>query len=122
MPVFIRYSLKASCVTVALIPTAIALLFAGILIGKPKPCEGRAPCKTTPFSVEVLLLPAFTFVPVVATALFFALSKRDAATPHPERIYTVSAEQVPSVELDLNDKSRVSGSENLEFGIAERDK
>jgi hypothetical protein len=77
MQLFIRNGLKASCVTVALIPTAIALLFAGIMIGKPKPCEGPAPCKTTPFSVEVLLLPTFTFVPVLATALFFALSKRD---------------------------------------------
>jgi hypothetical protein len=77
MQLFIRNGLKASCVTVALIPTAIALLFAGIMIGKPKPCEGPAPCKTTPYSVEVLVLPAFTFVPVLATALFFALSKRD---------------------------------------------
>lgn len=77
MPVLIRYSLKASCIGAALIPTAIALLFAGIMIGKPKPCEGPAPCRTTPYSVEVLLLPAFTFVPVLATALFFALSKKD---------------------------------------------
>jgi hypothetical protein len=77
MQFFIRNGLKASCVTVALIPTAIALLFAGIMIGKPKPCEGAAPCKTTPFSVEVLLLPAFTFVPILATAFYFALSKKD---------------------------------------------
>jgi hypothetical protein len=41
-----------------------------------------------------------------------------AAIPNSERIYVVSADQVPLVELDLNDKSRVSGSENFEFGIA----
>jgi hypothetical protein len=35
-----------------------------------------------------------------------------------ERICVVSAEEVPSIELDLNDKLRVSGSENLGFGIA----
>jgi hypothetical protein len=58
-------------------PTAIALLFAGIMIGKPKPCEGQAPCKTTPYSIEVLLLPAFTLVPVLATAFFFVLSKKE---------------------------------------------
>jgi hypothetical protein len=45
-------------------------------------------------------------------------SAKHAAIPNSERIYVVSADQVPSVELDLNDKSRVSGSENFEFGIA----
>jgi hypothetical protein len=41
------------------------------------------------------------------------------AIPNSERVYVVSGDQVPSVELDLNDKSRVSGSENFEFGIAD---
>jgi hypothetical protein len=41
-----------------------------------------------------------------------------SAIPNSERIYVVSADQIPSVELDLNDKSRVSGSKNFEFGIA----
>jgi hypothetical protein len=40
------------------------------------------------------------------------------AIPNSERIYVVSADQVPSLEVNLNDKSRVSGSENFEFGIA----
>jgi hypothetical protein len=47
--------------------------------------------------------------------------KNDTVIPNSEWIYVVSANQVPSVELDLNDKSRVSGSENFEFGIAEND-
>jgi hypothetical protein len=58
-------------------PTAIALLFAGIMMGKPKPCEIKAPCKAVPFSVEVLLLPVFTFLPVVATGLFLTMFKKD---------------------------------------------
>jgi hypothetical protein len=40
------------------------------------------------------------------------------AIPNSERIYVVSDDQIPSVELDLNDKSRFSGSKNFEFGIA----
>lgn len=78
MHLFIRNSLKTGCIAAALIPTAIALLFAGIMIGKPKPCEGSAPCRTTPYSVEVLVLPAFTLVPVLATALFFTLLRKDS--------------------------------------------
>lgn len=77
MQFLFRYTLKTSCIAAALMPTAIALLFAGIMIGKPKPCEGQAPCRTTPYSVEVLLLPAFTFIPVLATACFFTLLKKD---------------------------------------------
>jgi hypothetical protein len=41
-----------------------------------------------------------------------------SAIPNSERVYVFSADQVPSVELDLNDKSRVSGSEIFVFGIA----
>jgi hypothetical protein len=58
-------------------PTAIALLFAGIMIGKPKPCEGAAPCKTSRFSSEVLLLPVFTFVPPLFTVLLLTIFKED---------------------------------------------
>jgi hypothetical protein len=47
-------------------------------------------------------------------------TQQHPAIPNSERIYVVSANQVPSVELDFNDKSRVSGSENFEFGIAEQ--
>lgn len=74
---FFRYCLKTGCLGVILMPTAIALLFAGIMIGKPKPCEGAAPCKTSRYSAEVLLLPVFTFAPVVATFLFFTVLKED---------------------------------------------
>jgi hypothetical protein len=74
---FFRYGAKTGCIAVILMPTAIALLFAGIMMGKPKPCEGAAPCKTSRFSIEVLLLPAFTFVPVLATVAFFTLLKED---------------------------------------------
>jgi hypothetical protein len=77
MRTFFRYCLKTGCIATALMPTAIALLFAGIMMGKPKPCESTAPCKTTRYSVEVLILPALTFLPVVATAAFFALLKKD---------------------------------------------
>jgi hypothetical protein len=51
-------------------------------------------------------------IPLVAN------SRDRAAIPNSERVYVFSADQVPSVELDLNDKSKVSGSENFEFGIA----
>jgi hypothetical protein len=44
--------------------------------------------------------------------------REHAAIPNSERIYVVSADQAPLRELDLNDKSRVSVSENFEFGIA----
>jgi hypothetical protein len=41
-----------------------------------------------------------------------------AAIPNSERIYVILADRVPLMELDLNEKSRVSASENFEFGIA----
>ena len=77
MRTFFRYCLHTSCIGAALMPTAIAILFAGIMIGKPKPCEIKAPCKTTLYSNEVLLLPIFTFVPVLATAFYFTVLRKD---------------------------------------------
>jgi len=35
-----------------------------------------------------------------------------------EPVYVVSADQSPSMKLDLNEKSGVSAPENFEFGIA----
>ena len=77
MRTFFRYCLNTGCIGAALMPTAIAILFAGLMMGKPKPCEIQSPCKTTLYSTEVLLLPAFTFVPVLATALFFTLLRKE---------------------------------------------
>jgi hypothetical protein len=76
MRTFFRYCLHTGCIGFALMPTAIAILLAGIMIGKPKPCEVTAPCKVTRFSTEVLLLPVCTFVPVLATALYFTVLRR----------------------------------------------
>jgi hypothetical protein len=50
---------------------------------------------------------------------WLTMNELSTAIPNSERIYFVSPDQVPSVELDLNHKSRVSGSKNFEFGIAE---
>lgn len=77
MPSFFRYCLKTGCIAVILMPSAIALLFAGIMIGKPKPCEVTSPCKAKPYSIEVLLLPVFTFAPVLATIGWFTILKKE---------------------------------------------
>ena len=77
MPTFIRYGIRIGLISAALMPTAIALLFAGIMIGKPKPCEVQSPCKTSLYSTEVLLLPLFTLLPVAATAAFFCTLRKE---------------------------------------------
>ena len=79
MSSFFGYCLRTGCLAVILMPTAIALLFAGIMIGKPKPCEitAPAPCKAKPYSSEVLLLPFFTFVPVLATIGWFTILRKE---------------------------------------------
>jgi aspartyl aminopeptidase len=41
-----------------------------------------------------------------------------SAIPNSERIYVVSADHVSLTEPNFNEKSRVSASENFEFGIA----
>jgi hypothetical protein len=41
-----------------------------------------------------------------------------SAIPNSERIHAFSADRVSSIDLDLNEKSGVSGTENFEFGIA----
>jgi hypothetical protein len=45
----------------------------------------------------------------------------DTAIPNSERIHVVSADRVSSTELNFNENSRVSASENFEFGIADPD-
>ena len=77
MPRILRYTTLTGLASLALMPTMIALLFAGIMIGKPKPCEVQTPCKTQRYSTEVLLLPLFTLTPVIATAFFFAALRKD---------------------------------------------
>jgi hypothetical protein len=43
---------------------------------------------------------------------------QNPAIPNSERIHVVSADRVSSTELNFNENSRVSASENFEFGIA----
>lgn len=45
-------------------------------------------------------------------------ARLESANKNSERIYVVSATQYTSLKLDLNEKSRVSGTKNFEFGIA----
>ncbi len=49
---------------VGAMPTLVGLLAAGIMLGKPKPCDA-VPCQPVPYGAEVLLLPIGTAVPFV---------------------------------------------------------
>jgi hypothetical protein len=46
--------------------------------------------------------------------------EQQSAIPNSEWIYVASADCVSSTELNFNEKSGVSASENFEVGIAER--
>lgn len=73
-----RFSFVTACVAGVIAPTFITLLFAGLMVGKPKPCEIAAPCRAVPYSLtEALVLPLFTILPAVSMAALLLGRKKD---------------------------------------------
>lgn len=57
--------LKLLICGVGITPTLVGLLAAGIMIGKPKPCDVTVPCRLVVYGGEVLLIPIGTAVPLI---------------------------------------------------------
>jgi hypothetical protein len=57
--------LKILLALIGVSPTLLVLLYAGMMIGKPKLCTAQAPCQSPVYGAEVLLMPLMTGGPLV---------------------------------------------------------
>lgn len=70
MPTGVSGLIKLAIFGIGISPTLLALLAAGIMLGRPKPCS-EIPCQPSPYGAEVLLLPIGTGVPFLCGYLLW---------------------------------------------------
>ena len=81
--------LKVVVFGVGISPTLISLLLAGVMLGRPQPCQS-APCVQKPYGGEVLILPFGTLLSMACGYLIGkAGSTRKTKEPEPSRALTV---------------------------------
>jgi hypothetical protein len=76
--------LKIFLAIVGVSPTLLVLLYAGMMIGKPKLCTTQAPCQSPVYGAEVLLMPLMTGGPMVMGYLLGVLSSRKKGNSSPK--------------------------------------
>jgi hypothetical protein len=67
-------------------PTLLVVLYAGMMIGKPKLCTTQAPCQSPVYGAEVLLMPLMTGGPLAIGYVLGVMPSRKSRkfSPKPE--------------------------------------